>query len=220
MHRHDLVWLANNIDVRQIVTVAVHEQQVCRWIKQEWPMVVTRQPPATSACGKQISIGFTLPPNRTRIALQAPLSAIIRHSRPLKLMDAIDHAPRHWRNSMLSLQDICHHHGVQVRIYGSLSSQILTGMNYLDQSSDLDLLLECSADTTLIKFLAALEVMPPYSPRIDGEILLSSGWSVAWRELLDALRSNDPHKVLAKSNHQISMIAVEQLCANFCSLDV
>ena len=214
--RHDLVWLASDPDAGQFAAAAEHAHHVRSWVAQGWPLAVARQPELTAEQGDHITLGFTLPsaPTRKRISVTAPRSGIVRHSRPLSLQDTIDHAPHSWRPAMLGLHELCTKYGVVPRVYGSLSSQALTGAVYLDAASDLDVLLECSASSSLHELLVALVTFPQQTPRIDGEVLLQSGWAVAWRELAAALRADDSRKVLAKSDREARLIPVVEICTN------
>lgn len=220
LHRHDLVWLEPGVDAGRFAASAEHARYARDWVERGWPLVVARQPEPIPKQGDLLALGFTLPsaPVRKRIALCAPRAAIVRHSRPLSLIEAIDHAPRSWRAAMFSLQALCAETGTVARVYGSLSSQTFTGASYLDQASDLDLLLECSEATPHLELLAALETFPRLSPRIDGEILMPTGWAVAWRELAVAVRAGAPRKVLAKSDRATRLIPVDQLFNNFLTL--
>lgn len=220
IHRHDLVWLEPGIDAGQLTASVEHAHCVRDWVERGWPLVVARQPEPIPEQGDLLALGFTLPsaPARKRIALCAPRAAIVRHSRPLSLMDAIGHSPRSWRAGMFSLQALCAETGAVPRVYGSLSSQTFTGASYLDEASDLDLLLECSEATQHLELLAALETFPRQSPRIDGEILMPTGWAVAWRELAEAVRAGAPRQVLAKSDRETRLIPVDQLFNNLLSL--
>lgn len=211
LRRHDLVWLDPGVDVGRFVAAAEHVDCARSWVERGRPLVVARQ--SEPAAADPLILGFTQPsaPARTRIALRAPRAAIIRHSRPLLLLDAIDHAPRNWRAGIYSLHARCAKAGAVTRVYGSLSSQAFTGASFLDAASDLDLLLECSEATRLHALLAALETFPLQTPRIDGEILAPSGWAVAWRELAGAVRAGTPRQVLAKSDCETRLIAVDQL---------
>lgn len=213
LRRHDLVWLDPGVDVGRFVVAAEHVDCARSWVERGRPLVVARQ--SEPAAADPLILGFTQPsaPARTRIALRAPRAAIIRHSRPLLLLDAIDHAPRSWRAGIYSLHARCAKAGAVTRVYGSLSSQAFTGASFLDAASDLDLLLECSEATRLHALLAALETFPLQTPRIDGEILAPTGWAVAWRELAGAVRAGTPRQVLAKSDCETRLIAVDQLFA-------
>lgn len=213
--RHDLVWLDPAVDAGRFVAAAEHVDCTRNWVKQGRPLVVARQPEAVARQTDPLILGFTphSTPTRKRIILRVSRAVIVRHSRPLLLLDAIDHAPRSWRAGIYSLHALCAKTGAVPRVYGSLSSQVFTGAGFLDAASDLDLLLECSEATQLHALLAALEAFPLQTPRIDGEILAPTGWAVAWRELAGAIRAATPRQVLAKSDCETRLIAVDQLFA-------
>jgi phosphoribosyl-dephospho-CoA transferase len=208
-HRHDLIWLDPESDAG-LFACKDQEEQARNWVKNNFPLVVARQSDPLAIVANQIILGFTLPsaPMRTRVMLKADRSAIIQHQRPTLLRDAIQLAPKNWRSTMVNLNDLCDQKDVTARIYGSMSSEIFTGFRYLDETSDLDVLLECGEQTNLTELLIQLESFPMI-PRIDGEILASSGWAVAWRELAAALRPDTKRQVLAKSNTEIRMMPID-----------
>jgi phosphoribosyl-dephospho-CoA transferase len=215
-HRHDLIWLDPGIDAG--IFAPAHQAKLARdWVKNGFPFVVARQSVELAKASNQIMLGFTLPsaPQRTRAMLCADRAAIIRHSRPLLLPDAMQHAPQSWHAGLHQLQMIFKKTKTVARVYGSLSSEAFTGKPYLDDASDLDLLLECSDETKLHELLTGLEKFPLDIPRIDGEILTASGWAVAWRELAAALRMGTPRQVLAKSDSEIRLIPVEEFTQPF-----
>ena len=213
--RHDLVWLDPAVDAGRLAAAAEHVDCARNWVKQGRPLVVARQSEPMPEQGGLLALGFTAhsTPTRKRITLRVPRAAIIRHSRPLLLLDAIEHAPRSWRPGIYSLHALCAKAGAVPRVYGSLSAQAFTGARFLDEASDLDLLLECSEATQVHALLAALETFPVQTPRIDGEILAPTGWAIAWRELAGAIRAGTPKEVLAKSDSETRLIAVDQLFA-------
>jgi phosphoribosyl-dephospho-CoA transferase len=202
MQRHDLVWLDPDIDAGAVA--ADNPEAALHWIRQRHPLVFTRQPATQGA--DQLALGFTQPLTRTRISLRAPRAAVIHRMRPLLLPDAMDHAPDSWRENMFSLQQLCENAGTVARVYGSLSSHAFTGENCLDEESDLDLLLECSRQTKFDLLLAGLEAIR--CPKIDGEILMPTGWAVAWRELFQ--QKEKSAQVLAKSNREVRLLPVHQ----------
>ena len=211
LRRHDLVWLDPAIDAG--LFAAAGQRDLARdWVNRAFPLVVARQSDNLMQEAGQIMLGFTLPsaPMRTRVLLHADRAAIICRSRPLLLSEAMQHAPAAWRAGLDSLHTLFERTGTEARVYGSLSSEIFTGMRYLDEASDLDLLLECDAATRLRELLAGLEDFVPEVPRIDGEVLSASGWAVAWRELAFALRAGTQRQVLAKSDCEARLIAVDE----------
>lgn len=211
LRRHDLIWLDPGVDAG--LFAAVGQRDLARdWVQQGFPLVVARQSNELAGEANQVMLGFTLPsaPMRTRVMLRADRTAIIRHSRPLPLLETMQYAPASWRAGLDRLHTLLERTGTEARVYGSLSFETLTGKRYLDAASDLDLLLECGDATMLRELLAGLEDFPLPIPRLDGEILAASGWAVAWRELASAVRTDTPRQVLAKSDCDARLIFVEE----------
>lgn len=211
--RHDLVWLAPDTDLTEFVACEKHIEVAGNWIQQNWPLVVARQSDESARQTGQMQLGITLPstPARTRVSLRVPQAAIISYSRPLLLKDAIAYAPHNWREHMSAVSEICAANEVVARVYGSLSTQAFTGKNYLDAASDVDVLFECGKDTQLQKLYSELQTLTEQTPHLDGEILATSGWAVAWRELAAALHAQTPVKLLAKSYSETRLLTLEQI---------
>jgi phosphoribosyl-dephospho-CoA transferase len=73
---------------------------------------------------------------------------------------------------------------MQARIFGSLAWCMLTGLDYLTDGSDLDLLLPVSRGTDLVRLTAELAAIEAVAPmRLDGELVRDDGAGVNWREL-------------------------------------
>ena len=90
----------------------------------------------------------------------------------------------------------------EVRVFGSLAWQALTGLAYLTEQSDLDILLHPGPDTDPLRLAAAIAAIDAAAPmRIDGELVRSDGLAVNWRELNDGARH-----VLAKSAAGVALI--------------
>jgi len=211
LRRHDLVWLDPEIDAGLFADA--DQRDLARdWVSRALPLVVARQSASLSIPAHQIILGFTLPsaPARTRVTLRADRAAIIRHTRPLPLHDAIEHAPQTWLPGLNLLTALFARTGTVARVYGSLSSEAYSGRPYLDATSDLDLLLECTDDTKLRELWLELENFPLAQPRIDGEVFSASGWAVAWRELAAAMRADTPRQVLAKSDTEARLISIAE----------
>lgn len=213
--RHDLVWLDPATDMTEFCDSAEHADIASNWIQQNWPLVVARQADESARLSGQLQLGITLPsaPARTRVSLRVHRAALISYSRPLLLKDAIAYAPQAWREHLTKVSEICTSHAVVARVYGSLSTQAFTSQNYLDESSDVDVLFECNKDTQLHQLFDDLEALAEQAPHLDGEILAASGWAVAWRELATAMQTNTPAKLLAKSYSETRLLTLEQLFA-------
>jgi phosphoribosyl-dephospho-CoA transferase len=211
--RHDLAWLDPDTDAAAYAVNAGDKELVCNWVNHSWPLVVARQSAAAGQSDPvarqagQMLLGFTLPsaPARKRVALR------ISYSRPLLLKDAITYAPQEWRHHLTLVSEICANHAVEARVYGSLSTQAYTGQTYLDASSDVDVLFECSKDTELHKLFSELHTLKKHKPHLDGEIVATTGWAVSWRELAAALQAKTPVKLLAKSYNEARLLTIDQL---------
>src|SRR6185369_13349406 len=100
--------------------------------------------------------------------------------------------------------------GMDLRVFGSLALQALTGQAYLRESSDIDLLFrprstsELDAGTLLLaSFLGELP--------LDGEIVFPSGQAVAWKEWFTARAHTE--RVLIKSQASVKLAPRAELRA-------
>jgi phosphoribosyl-dephospho-CoA transferase len=95
------------------------------------------------------------------------------------------------------------------RCFGSLAWQYLTGLSYLTDTSDLDLLVECRSSADAMRATALLNDIAERAPmRIDAELVTPCGTAVQWREWL----SGNP-ELLVKSHAGSALIAREALFA-------
>ena len=68
-------------------------------------------------------------------------------------------------------------------MFGSLAWRALTGLDYLTDRSDLDLLLHVHRDTDLHRLAADVAGIEAAAPmRLDGELIRDDGAAVNWRE--------------------------------------
>lgn len=211
-HRHDRVWLEAGFDARASICAAGVGDAACAWIACGRPLVVARQ---DDVAPEFLRLGITFPGSgaRQRATVVAPKHAVVAHEPAELLCDAMVLGPAAWKPRMLDLLGVCARKGVQAHIYGSLSREIESGETYLNADSDLDVLFACEAGSDVCGLLRALRNLDGGVPRIDGEVLLPSGWAVAWRELAAALLDRSCDRVLAKSDQAACVIPMAQLRA-------
>jgi phosphoribosyl-dephospho-CoA transferase len=159
------------------------EPLVVQWIDRSWPLIARRAMPGEAA---GLPLGLPLPPfaGKRRISLLMQLDDIVSKAPPPELNACIGVAPLGWQHTLGKVADLASRHGMQPRIFGSLAWRMLTGLDYLTSSSDLDLLLPVSRGSDLVRLtagLAAIEAMAPM--RLDGELVREDGVGVNWREL-------------------------------------
>lgn len=192
--RHDLVWLAPRWE-DALAPLAEGPLAAARaWIARGRPAVATRGGgPAAGA----VALGIALPPGGAlrRIALSVERGALAAVTPPLPLSAALPSAPVAWRPRLALLEGEAAAAGLELRVYGSLAWQHLSGDPYLTAGSDVDLLVAVGDAEGLRRALRLLRARAAEeAPRLDGEILLPGGRGVAWRELARA-----PARVLVKS---------------------
>jgi phosphoribosyl-dephospho-CoA transferase len=200
----------------QVADDALHAQ-VAAWLAADRPLVVARQ-----TCGNAMSdtiavgtiaMGLALPPaqGKRRIAFSVPVHDIDRHTPPLLLADAIAHAPAEWQPALAELDTAAADIDLELRVFGSLAWQSLSGMQYLTPQSDIDLLWHPRSHTQLqqgIVLLARWE--QDHGLRADGEVLFGGSSAVSWREWA-TLKSGDDQRVLVKRERSAELVAAGEL---------
>jgi phosphoribosyl-dephospho-CoA transferase len=203
LERHTLVWLAApGWDAARAAAPPAHHAALALWQQHDWPVVVRRTDVDTAP--GQLDLGLPLPPdavtgNKLRIALRVSREHIDRSAPPLALA-AASHAAGPWRGQLDHLRQDAG--DCDLRVFGSLAMQALTGLPYVRPTSDIDLLLRPASQRELAITLALLESYAETLP-LDGEIIFPGGRAVAWKEWLQA-RGNGA-KVLVKQLDRVSL---------------
>jgi phosphoribosyl-dephospho-CoA transferase len=186
LHRHDLVWLETGSDDGMGLDPADEDvrSRVREWIVKDRPFVVRQQGTQVLRTGR-VALGLPLPPNadKRRIALTAPRPMIRRVSRAPALPDVIPHVPWHWRPPLAHLRQRAEAIGIAFHVFGSAAWQALTGLAYVTDASDVDLLWHPATPAQLTEGVAILDAWQRVSGiPADGEIVFGDDEAVAWRE--------------------------------------
>ena len=183
--RHDLC----RIDASQWRALAAAQVEGPRaywlreWGSRDWPVIVRRDDGESSPDG--VAVGVPLPPScgKLRIALHVPRMAVTARLSPVLLADCRHAAPPRWGTVLDQLEALGDATGTAPGVCGSLLWQHLTGLVYLHETSDIDVLWQV---TSLGQARAISCALPGIEQRtglrIDGEILSALGWGVHWRE--------------------------------------
>jgi phosphoribosyl-dephospho-CoA transferase len=153
-----------------------------RWPEEGWPTIRRRAMPGETG---GIALGLPLPPSsgKRRLSFLLQPHDISAIARPPLLSSAKISAPRAWWPTLDRLNELAFWHSVQARVFGSLAWQTLTGLDYLSDRSDLDLLLDVHRDTDLDGLAAGIAEIEAVAPmRLDGELMREDGAAVNWRE--------------------------------------
>jgi phosphoribosyl-dephospho-CoA transferase len=213
--RHELAWLTpRGWERASAGAPASAREAIANWGRAGWPAVVTRA--HAGLCPGRVALGIALPPrpadgSKPRIALSCAAGDIGRTRPALALADAIEAAPSAWRTALKALDEEAVDAGLDLRVYGSLAFQALTGQAYVTARSDIDLLLH---PATALDYRHALALLARHARLLplDGEIVFGSGQGVAWKELASA--QHGQARVLAKSLQGIALVTVDSLLAS------
>jgi len=215
LSRHDLAWLTlRGWERASRDAPAGTRDAIAGWGRAGWPGVVTR---AHADLGPgQVALGIALPPrpvdgSKPRIALSCGAGDIDRAGPALALADAVEAAPSAWRKALAALDEEAVDAGLNLRVYGSLAFQALTGQAYVTARSDIDLLLH---PATALDYRYALALLARHARvlPLDGEIVFGGGLAVAWKELAGA--QHGQVRVLSKSLQGIALVTVDSLLAS------
>ncbi|TCU71197.1 phosphoribosyl-dephospho-CoA transferase [Bradyrhizobium sp. R2.2-H] len=156
---------------------------VARWSKMGWPAIRRRALPYEEA---GLALGLPLPPSagKKRISLLVDIDHVVSVARPPSLRQVRAYAPRNWWPTLDRLDRLELRHSVDARVFGSLAWQSLTGLDYVTDRSDLDVLFEFRGETDVDRFVADVAAIENEAPmRIDGELMRADGAAANWREL-------------------------------------
>jgi phosphoribosyl-dephospho-CoA transferase len=136
--------------------------------------------------GNGIPLGLPLPPfaGKRRLSVLMEPEDIVLAEPPPTLRSAGRAAPRAWWPTLERLDALAAQHSAEARSFGSLTWSALTGLNYLTDNSDLDLLLQVHRGTDLHALASGLARIQADAPmRLDGELMRHDGAAVNWREV-------------------------------------
>ena len=208
--RHDLLRIRPDAWKAIFATLPEHVRVdvLSTWAENAYPLIVRRYFPAESH--DSVPVGVPLPPylGKQRIAILLAPEDVAGRVAPVFLRTARDLAPPAWVDMVSVLLNLGKRYGAEPRIVGSLLWEQLTSLPYLTEVSDLDLLWPPSA--VCRPFLDELAAIDRCSPvRLDGELDLSDGSAVNWRELHGCFEGVGEKTVLVKSMTGIQIQSVD-----------
>ena len=213
--RHDLLRIRPDAweDIFAALPKHARVEVLSSWAKKGHPFIVRRYLQGESH--DHIPAGAPLPPylGKQRITISVTSGSVAGRVSPVSLHAAGDQAPPAWAATICALLDLGNRYETEAHIIGSLLWQHLTGLSYLTDTSDLDLLWPSSA--VCRPFLQELAVIDRVSPvRLDGEVFLPDGSTVNWRELHGCLEGAGEKTVLVKSIKNIRIQAAGTILAD------
>jgi len=189
------------------------------WSRSAYPVMCRRRLPDDPV--EFWPAAIALPPSQGRLRLGLTLRPehVAGVAPPPLLQEALEgnmvgKLPDAWRaRSELALA-AGGHFGFAPRLFGSAMWQCVTGLAYVRDSSDLDLLWpvlpRADAAMQLAGLLQALARIDREAagPRLDGEIVFASVGAVNWKELVSAGQDDD---ILVKTRTDVRIMTRAQL---------
>ena len=188
--RHDLVWLSEEgkkfalRNIRDCIPV-VDEKIIEETILSGIPAIIRRQEKAEDGL---LCIGFSSPRIidgvRLRIGCKTPPDCIVQHKTPFDVAsrEAGDF-PAYALIKALSAEGGKHH--IQVGCFGSAALQMVTGLRYWKENSDLDIYLVNNGNQNDLEqfYTRLLEYEKKFGVSIDAEIEYPGQYGVKLKEL-------------------------------------
>ncbi|HAU1603571.1 TPA: malonate decarboxylase holo-[acyl-carrier-protein] synthase [Legionella pneumophila] len=201
--RHTLCYLDKNTTTA-ILPAPEQLDLLQYWLKCEYPLIVTRQPEDVP-CGQiQLAIPYFIPVRTQK----------------LRASYVVDDSWVISTRALPSLQEIFPSLELdtssKIQVYGSYCWQFLTREQYVQPSSDLDVLI--SYDNQSLFNLSTLKKHLQKTLNInciDGEIRFPALGECSWAELLQ-IQSSD--SILFKTTKKVILVKRESLYANFPTL--
>ncbi|MCW6512219.1 malonate decarboxylase holo-[acyl-carrier-protein] synthase [Lichenifustis flavocetrariae] len=205
LRRHDLVfvdpdvWAARLCDYPELRAVDL----VVEWADAGRPLVVRRR--SADDPDGDLALGLPLPPayGKRRVAVSLDPAGALSAGHFPTLRAAQVSAPVRWLPSIKALLVLAAEVQIEPLVFGSLAWSILTRLDYVVPTSDLDLLWPLNVGANAAALLDGLARIASTSPmRVDGEIIDGDGRGVQWQEL-----ASDRSEVLAKGLLSIALVA-------------
>lgn len=195
-HRHDLLRLAPQAEILD----NDDDQKIIRdWLVAGHPVIVRR--PGTTTAG--IHCGIPLPPEqgKKRIAFAVKRKEIKQKLELPLWNECLSLLPESRRKALSALP------GVNPEVFGSLAWQYLTGLHYLHENSDIDLLFRVRNQLELSRLMEQLQTLK--LDCCDIEIMLWDGQAFSWQEFRNASLA-----IMLKTDHSVFLQPKRFLSAN------
>jgi phosphoribosyl-dephospho-CoA transferase len=218
LRRHELVRLTAAAWREAMTQHVDRDAQRCiaHWAANDLPLAVATQIEADGL----VSLGLPAPRcwQRRRLALRIPGEGLRRGGAAWPRLSECAGSPRQQGDLCGDRADKARSQGASpsarvaavasllpdARVIGSFAWQHLTGLRYVRESSDLDLLLEATGAAQADMFAMVLAGADASAPRLDGEICFADGSAVSWREWA-GWRAGRARAILVKRLHGASL---------------
>jgi len=211
MRRHDLAYLRPGCHLTfQCGAIdPVLKGRIAAWISAGHPLVVARQ----VSDSHQTLLGLTLPAieGKRRVGCLVDAVDVDRITPPLAISAILDSIPHGLDIPLMALARTIKACDAELGLFGSLAWEILTGKQYRNEHSDVDVICDIHSLKQVPQVLEALKKAAAALPcGLDGEIRFPNGHAVSWKELANIWPS-DEAQILVKAPYAVFLSTISTL---------
>lgn len=217
--RHELIYLnpATEYIIHSCHTEAMVRARINDWLTRGLPFIYPRQ----RFNPQQIFLGlpFKIDNKKYRVSLSVDKSAVYKILPLPTLITMQDFFLKFYSVEIQSyLADFSkkypHFLMNNIAVYGSFLFHYLSGLDPLDENSDLDLLINYSGYALIILQELIIGLAQRFNRAIDGELRFASQGDISFRELFN----NQTEHLLCKKNDTIELISKARLYEHYPAL--
>jgi phosphoribosyl-dephospho-CoA transferase len=171
------------------------------WLNSQYPLIVSRQPEAIHSEQINLALPFYDRKQQKKIRL-----GFLFDKTAIKLCRNLPRLVELFPKINLDFD---------IGVYGSHCWEYLTGLSYINKTSDLDLLISHNNESLATLKALYLKLTNEFKKPIDGEIRFSNLGDCAWLELIQEELSPT---ILIKSYQEVNLVKREHLYAQFPAL--
>ncbi len=206
--RHNLLYFCIEGREEALLTLEDVNEEIINLISNESvPAIVSRQ---DSRKDGYIQCGFTSPKtydgSRLRIGVEVLSSRVEKYYTPFDLVENANKIPK--EELVNELIELGENTGFKVGFFGSFAMEIITGIKYTNEKSDIDIYIKRKRENfDFDKFYnSILELEEKHNIKIDGEVEIKEVFGVKIKEIYNTQKT-----VLAKGINSVEIFTKEEI---------
>lgn len=204
--RHNLVYISYDARKDALERLSNSNENVKNLVLNEnIPAIISRQSMCKDGflqCGLTSSSLYD--DNRLRIAIEVPKNSIIKTYTPFDVFDnRVCNTKVNIANDIIKLGEV---YGFDIGFYGSYAMELITGINYINQKSDIDIYIKKNNDKfSLLDFYENICLLEKkHNIKIDGELEILNEFGIKIKEFFNSQKT-----ILAKGINSVEIFSKE-----------
>lgn len=206
LQRHDFIWLTQ--PARQRIAAEIGQSQslnslrmACALLATDIPGIVRRSAPCDIGIGIGVSFPIRSEGNRLRFAASVAQGEIDSVISPYDVIELPFEAKLKPLQALESIKKMKACFSGRIGVYGATALQLLTGLRYIHDESDLDIVVEGGSPASLVEMNRELcELSGVMGLNIDAEVIVNGVCGIKLKELV-----SEQKNVLTKTMHSVEL---------------